>query len=590
MANFFKEFLLAKNYWAFFRERRKIAIYLGILSLGVFFLIAFFDKGLAMGLILLVFLTSVTFLITVTLGIQDKKIYSLFIIAILIHSAAALFIYFTGFNPTGGGADYILYHNTAVEVADRFSQGNFSLEGLYANHYFPVIIGILYMITLPEMIVGQLFAVWLSVISILLLYLLVLEIGGSKKSAFLTGLIVAFYPNYLYFGSLLLKDIMVIPLVLLGLLLIVKMLKSFNGLKFLAFFIILTSLMHFRFYVGLALMFSFIICWFIIANAKGGEKVIYGLTIIFLLGFSPQLLGFGYYGIKPLQSYLNRDIIKVYREVVYAPSPEFKTPNIIADTAIKEEVIGDALPPCPLDLCLGQSSLAKNDSHNSGNVQDLRADTVTYSDSHNNINPQNMNGSTITQKEPPLQEGPQKNIQNNVNEDEDICAQCAKITETKIAKIKETNSDSGVGSSFVVSAGFDSPFTFIKNYFTSFIYSLFGPFPWQLRYKRHLLFLLETIPWYLFWIVGFYQAFKLIAIKGFAQFFKTYKFSLPLLLFGALALGALSLYINNFGIIARIRIPIFIVLLCVLSLSLNLEQGYFKKITPAFKKYIWKSI
>ena len=65
-----------------------------------------------------------------------------------------------------------------------------------------------------------------------------LEINGSKKLALLVGLIISIYPSYLYFGSILLKDTVVIPLVLAGMLLLIKMLKSFTVWKFLIFFII----------------------------------------------------------------------------------------------------------------------------------------------------------------------------------------------------------------------------------------------------------------------------------------------------------------------------------------------------------------
>ena len=272
--------------------------------------------NLLVGLLFVSLLTVITFFIILKAGVGCKELYSLFLIVILIHTGAVLFIYYSGFH-FGGGADFEGYNQTAIEIAQRFSRGIFSLQGISLLHYFPVLIGLIYAITLPQMIIGQLFTVWLAAFSIMLLYFTVLEIGGSKKVAFLTGLIVSFYPSYLYFGSLLLKDTVVIPLVLAGILLSIKMLKNFTWLKFLLFFIILTGAIHFRFYVGFALMFSFIISWFLISSFKIKEKVIYGVTIIFLLGFSPQLLGGGYYGLKSFQNFLNPERITFYREVAY---------------------------------------------------------------------------------------------------------------------------------------------------------------------------------------------------------------------------------------------------------------------------------
>src|SRR5581483_8212235 len=99
-------------------------------------------------------------------------------------------------------------------------------------HYFPVLIGILYIFTVPSMLVGQLFVAWLAGISAVLLYFLILEIGGSKKSAFIMGVLVSFYPSYLYFGSLLLKDTVVVPLVLLCLWLMIRIFKRFSAVLF----------------------------------------------------------------------------------------------------------------------------------------------------------------------------------------------------------------------------------------------------------------------------------------------------------------------------------------------------------------------
>lgn len=448
-------------------QKKKLIIYLGIILLIFIWGVSFFDKGLAVGLFLLVFLSFLTFLVLFKFGIKDKKLYLLILVTLFIHLAAVLFIYYTGFRPFGGGADYEGYNKTAIELAQRLKKGFFSLEGLYSNHYFPVVIGVIYFFTLPEMIVGQLFTVFLAILAIIFIYLIVQEIGGSEKWAFFTGLMVSFYPSYIYFGSLLLKDTLIIPLVLAGLLLFIKMMKGFSWRHFLIFYFVLTILIHFRFYIGYALMFSFILCWFLISNLKIQKRIIYGLVIIFLLGFSPQFLGYGYYGVIPLNNYLNKETITTYREIVYAPTPPAPS----------------ATPP-------------------------------------------------------------------------------------------SANAPSGTGSSFVVKAGFDSTFNFIKNYFLSFSYALLGPLPWQLVERQHYFSLIETIPWYFLIIISFYGFIKLIKKQGFLKTIKNYKITLPLLMFGLMALGALSLFINNYGIIVRIRIPVFISFLCIMAFNFKNSEKY----------------
>lgn len=292
-------------------------------------LIAFLDMGLAAGFILLGFLFGITFLILLRIGIKSKTIYLLLLIALAIHLSATLFIHYADFQPFSGGiGDYRSYHQSAVELSERFRQGIFSLEGfssyypkIYIPHYYPVLIAVIYSITVPEMIVGQLFGVWLAVISVLLTYLIVLEIGGSKKWAFLMGFIVSIYPSYLFYGSLLLKDNLVVPLTLFALLFCLKLIKKFLWRDFLIFYLILIALFHFRFYIGYAVIFTFIFSWFLLTNLIFKKRLVFIIVIIILLGFIPEIsANQGFYGIKIFKGFLNPKTIILYQEVYYRPS------------------------------------------------------------------------------------------------------------------------------------------------------------------------------------------------------------------------------------------------------------------------------
>ncbi len=228
-----------------------------VLFLGI---IALFDGALSVGLLLIIFLTAITFLVLHKVEKRDKILFLLFLTTLFIHLIAVLFIHYAHFQPFGSGSygDYILYQQQAQEIAQRIHRADFSLQGLGIGHYYPVIIGYIYALTLPEMIIGQLFNVWLSGISVILVYLMVREIGGSKNWAFLTGLIVSIYPSYLFYGSLLLKDGLVVLFALAGLLFLLKLIKNFSLRNFIIFFIILTGLISFRFYIGYVLLFTFI--------------------------------------------------------------------------------------------------------------------------------------------------------------------------------------------------------------------------------------------------------------------------------------------------------------------------------------------
>ena len=463
-------------------EKFLTIIITAISVLGVF---SFFDKVLAVSAILCVFLAAVTLLFLSKTKIGTKEIYTLFFIVFLLHIAAALFIYYAHFQPfADGSGDFVEYNYNAQKVAERLNAGNFSLaglQGLYypitsSSQYFAVLIGYIYAFTIPNMLIGQLFNAWLAALIALLSYLIVIEISGSKNGAFLVGIIVALYPSLLFFGSLLLKDALIAFLSLCGVLLIIKLIKNFRYSIFALFYLLSGAVLHFRFYIGYAVIFTFLICWSLFSNLNFKKRIIYILLAVFLFGFLPQIFVLGdagYWGNNLFRQYLNQKTISYYRQTAYAPDTS-KTDTSKTDTS--------------------------------------KTDTS--------------------------------------------------------------------GSTFDIDTNFSNPVAFIKGYAISFIYAVLSPFPWQIKYKRQLFSLIEIIPWY---ILLFFITKGII--KNIKRYYKVFS---PLMLFSLIILGNIALFINNFGIITRIRIPAFICLLCFLpfgSIDKNIIYDYFKKIYINLKKW-----
>ena len=157
------------------------------------------------------------------------------------------------------------------------------------------------------------------------------------------------------------------------------------------------------------------------------------------------------------------------------------------------------------------------------------------------------------------------------------------IPSTKFPSVKTQSTDiSSIGknSTIKVETNFEHPLKFLGNFLESYIYVLLGPFPWQMKYSRHYFALFETIPWYfLFFFI----------IKGTTESIKKYRSTLPLIIFSLGTLGILALFVPNFGIITRIRIPSFIALLCLLPFGLNLKNQYLNKIEKYLTKPLWKN-
>lgn len=291
--------------------------YLGVYFI-VLFLAVFFDKFLALGILIVTLLSLLTVLIAQKAGITDKKFYIVFLLAVLVHLSAAVFIYYANFYPFGGGAgDQSKYHQVALELSERFRQGNFSIKGfdkiypaLYVSHYYPVVLAVLYALTAPSMIVGLSLNVWFAAVSIIFLYLIVKEIGGSDNNAFLAGLIATIYPSYLYFGSLLIRDAILVSFTLLAFLFLIKLVKNFSWKNFLILAFAIGIVLHFRFYIGVTLLLTLVVSWFFIDLDKN-RKIKFGICILLILGIFPQIFsGQGYFGLHFFQTFSNTENIQ----------------------------------------------------------------------------------------------------------------------------------------------------------------------------------------------------------------------------------------------------------------------------------------
>lgn len=455
------------NFFELIQKYQKFIIY-SVICLAI---VSFFSGVLAIGIILVAFLGAITFLFINKNKEHANALGLLFLIVFIVHILAVLFVFYTNFQPfSGGRGDYTEYNAIAQEISNRIHRGNFSLEGISLGHYYPVIVGYLYTITTPNALVGELFNAWLIALIVIVIYLIVLETGASKKEAFIVGLIASFYPSLAFFGSLLLKEALTGLLCMVALLMMLKIIKEFSWGKFFIFYIILLGVTHFRFYISYALVITFIICWLFLSNLKIKQRLLYGILMIPLIGFLPNIsrgegVGQQYFGINIIKQYLTPQTITYYREVVYAPANEVKI----------------------------------------------------YQDNQN-----------------------QSSNQKEADEDE-----------------RPTGNESSV----TIKTGLENPTTFLKNTSWSFISALLGPFPWQIKKATQLLILPEAIAWYfaLFFI-----------IKGIVKNFRQkYKIILPITVFSIIVFGVLSIFLNNYGITTRIRIPAILSLLCLLPFGLN---------------------
>ena len=449
-------------------------------------IVAFFDLTLSIGICMLVFLSALTLISLMFFKVEDNKLYTLFFVSLVLHVLVVLFLQYSHFQPFSDGiGDYTIYNSEAQTALASFLGGNFSLSGVSLTTYFPVLIAFVYFFTVPKMLIGVLFAAFLGAITAVLVFLMVKELGGSGKQSFLTGLVTNFYASYMFYGSLLLRDIIIIPLAVFGLWLIIRMAKRFLWVDFFLLYLVLAAEFQLRIYIGYAVLLSFVVCFVFLSVFTLKRKIIYALIIIPILGFLPQISGYGYYGSNFLEQYLNPKTVALYQNLYNPASPLSLSPSVPSSSSSQvalQELQKKVRPSAPV---------------------------VKPASGYPVISPQPVS--------------------------------------------------KGLDSSFVVNIDKRSPVTFVVSYLKYFCYILLGPFPWQMSSPRQYFAFLETIPWY---FLLFFVA------KGILGSLKSKnRLIIPLLVFGLSALVALAVYVSNFGIITRIRIPAFISLLCLAPLA-----------------------
>lgn len=422
--------------FSFLKTHSKIVVGGSVLILLVSALV--FDTALAVGLLMLFAFSGIALFFAFKHTEKGNAFLLLSLLTLILHVPLVIFISYAHYYPFGyGEGDQAYYHRAAVEIAEDFRSGNFSisdikvhLEKEYTPHYFPAIVGGLYALTFPEKIIGQMFSIWWTVLSVWLVYMVSRELGVSNKSALIAGFLAVLYPSYLYFGSLVLRESFVAVLVLSLLYLLMRLLRAFSLKQFSVFFLILFLLVHFRFYFGIAVLFAFFPVWLIVSRMELRKRILYGICCSLLLGSIPYVQGHGFFFAKTIEYHFN--------------------PTIITSFQGEQDVLRR------LETEPGELSQQDQERIESGVNRDRIPSQPKQDDP---LPTQDMSNENVP-------------VEKNVPEDIDI------------------------GSTIVQSLDFHNPVSFAKNYSIAFSSVAIGPFPWQIRYVRQIPVLLETIPWF----------------------------------------------------------------------------------------------
>lgn len=307
------------------------------------------------GLLLLSVLGGGMFLLLKRFGLMDISLRNLLLVALLIHVAAAYFIYTARVYPFGGGeGDQLFYHRSALEISKNFRQGDFSIENIREelkkesmDQSYPVFVALFYALTVQDKFIGQMISVWFFLLSLVILYFVMKEIGVGESWRFRTGIIAALYPSYLYFSSMMLKESLIAFLFLLSLLLSLKLMKHVSFKIIIFLFLVLFFLFHFRLYVGIAALGGFALALLLSQAFPFKKKLAWSVAVFLLAGFMPLFAGKGYFGVSEIRSFLQPQRLAEYNQRVgdsasphtnlFSLADVFKNPSLLIRSLFPED-------------------------------------------------------------------------------------------------------------------------------------------------------------------------------------------------------------------------------------------------------------
>jgi hypothetical protein len=235
----------------------------------------------------------------------------LFIVAFFLRLAAVLLLDATGAVSTLTlSKDSGKYHYVGMLIAEKMSRGYFEWSSWIDNGWYQFV-GLVYWIIGPYPILIQLFNVTIGSATALVAYRLAREVFQDDRTARISGVLVAIFPSFVYYSSLLLKDTVAIFSVSILVLSIVMVRQKFSFMNITGILMPLVVLLAVRDYLflactaltGISLVFS---------RGKPISVVVARTVVILLLvGVLGQVLGLGFLGIGYAKStpYFDLDFI-----------------------------------------------------------------------------------------------------------------------------------------------------------------------------------------------------------------------------------------------------------------------------------------
>lgn len=209
----------------------------------------------------------------------------LFGVSLFFRLISVVFLYFLYIHQTGipfepYTADAYTYHNLGMQIASSMTNGTFDASQFFYydaidDTGMPMLIGLLYYLFGPHVILFRLFNVVIGSLTVLI-YFKMAGMVFSRNVARLSAVMLMLYPSVLYYTGLHLKETIMIFMIILTIYAGIKINKSkkLNLSNVLLFLTGLIPMFFFRNTLGILLFASFILYTFFYQLAGQGRNII----------------------------------------------------------------------------------------------------------------------------------------------------------------------------------------------------------------------------------------------------------------------------------------------------------------------------
>ncbi|MBN8739004.1 MAG: hypothetical protein BGP24_10425 [Lysobacterales bacterium 69-70] len=265
-----------------------------------------------------------------------------FVGGLLVRAAGVILITLTdAIRQLSLSPDSLRYHREGVAIAAQMHEGFFNAPNWIDNGWFQFT-GLVYWLLGPEPLYIQSVNILLGALTPLIVFRIVLAVYRVEKLARVVTLLIAFFPSFVYWSCLMLKDPASIFSVSLLVLSVVRLREGFRAGALAGMAAALLILLGLREYLFFVCLFLVLACYIPVEGRRTAPLLATLAGLVVLIGAATWFAGFGVFGADYIRQshYFDLDYINQSRiNISHGSGAFFAAP----ETAVWGQDLGSTL-------------------------------------------------------------------------------------------------------------------------------------------------------------------------------------------------------------------------------------------------------